>query len=497
MDYTGILILACIFIPLERLAPLHPEQGLLRRNWANDLFYLMFNGFVVRAGAFVLVGAAMVGLRMVMDADTTEVVRSQPLWLQVIEVIIIADIGYYLAHRSFHAVPFLWQFHAVHHSIEEMDWLASHRVHPVDQIISSSVSLLPVFFLGFSSGAVAIYALIYHFHSLLVHSNIRVDFGPLKWLLASPNYHHWHHANQPEAYGRNFAAQLSIIDAIAGTLFMPGQHPEKYGLNDPMPALYHQQFLHPFRAIAQSWNQHRTTTKNHPKPKLDDRLGKLAMLLVFGSLAYRQVISVAALAAHHDAIPYWQINLIATISGTIFVTLILYYTATRLPPRDSADGLAPRAIAIVGTFISMVLILLPTPEVPVELRAISAGLIVLGTGLSIYCIRALGRSFSIVASARALVTAGPYRLVRHPLYAAELLTITGIVLANLSPAALVVGALWLVLQIRRAQNEEQVLRGCFPEYAAYARRVPMLVPGFRVDGLGRAGPGPQHALETD
>ncbi|WP_246672129.1 MULTISPECIES: sterol desaturase family protein [unclassified Mesorhizobium] len=78
-------------------------------------------------------------------------VQSQPLWLQAIEALIIADIGFYLAHRAFHAVPFLWRFHAIHHSIEEMDWLAAHRVHPVDQILTKSASFLPLFALGFQA----------------------------------------------------------------------------------------------------------------------------------------------------------------------------------------------------------------------------------------------------------------------------------------------------------------------------------------------------------
>jgi sterol desaturase/sphingolipid hydroxylase (fatty acid hydroxylase superfamily) len=253
VDYTAIIILACVFIPLERLLPLHSEQGHFRRNWANDLFYLLFNGFVVRAGSTLLFGAVMAGYRSYVDAADTAWVASQPIWLQTIAVIIIADIGYYTAHRSFHAIPFLWKFHSVHHSIEDMDWLASHRVHPVDQILSSAMSLLPIYFIGFSPAAVAIYLTIYQAQALLVHSNVKMNFGPLKYLIASPEYHHWHHANQPEAYDRNFASQLSIIDLVAGTMFLPKHAPQKYGLNEPVPDLYHQQLVYPVAAIFKSW----------------------------------------------------------------------------------------------------------------------------------------------------------------------------------------------------------------------------------------------------
>jgi sterol desaturase/sphingolipid hydroxylase (fatty acid hydroxylase superfamily) len=253
VDYSAIIILACVFIPLERLLPLHADQGPLRRNWANDLFYLLFNGFVVRAGSTLVFGAAMAAYRTYVDSSNTEWVSDLPIWLQVIAVMVVADIGYYIAHRSFHAIPFLWKFHSVHHSIEEMDWLATHRVHPVDQILSNAMAFLPIYFIGFSPVAIGIHVAIYQAQALLSHSNVRLSFGPLKYLFASPEYHHWHHANQPEAYDRNFAAQLSIIDVIAGTIFLPKHKPEKYGLTEHMPPFYHQQMLYPIRAIFASW----------------------------------------------------------------------------------------------------------------------------------------------------------------------------------------------------------------------------------------------------
>lgn len=263
MDYTAILILACIFIPLERLLPLHPEQRTLRRDWLNDVVYVLVNGFVIRSGFVVVAGVMMVLFNRLVGPDPTPWVADLPLWLQVIGAIIVADIGYYIAHRTSHAVPFLWKFHAVHHSIEEMDWLATHRVHPVDQIFTNTLSILPLYFLGFSFEAVAIYAGIYQAHAILVHSNVRVNFGPLKWLIASPEYHHWHHANEPDAYDRNFAAQLSIIDVIAGTLFMPRRQPKAYGINEPMPRLYHLQFLHPFRSLARAFGRREPVQKGN------------------------------------------------------------------------------------------------------------------------------------------------------------------------------------------------------------------------------------------
>lgn len=141
----------------------------------------------------------------------------------------------------------LWKFHSIHHGIEELDWIASFRAHPVDQIITKVVSLLPVFFLGFSTEAIAIYFLIYTGHALLLHANVRINFGPLRWLIASPQFHHWHHAGHRDAYDKNFASQLSIIDVLFGTFRVPGSAmPEKYGVDDPIPLSYLGQFGYPF-----------------------------------------------------------------------------------------------------------------------------------------------------------------------------------------------------------------------------------------------------------
>lgn len=492
LDYTAIFILACIFIPLERLFPLHEGQKMLRRDWINDLVYVFVNGFVVRAGFTIVAAVLMVVLNAAFGVDPLPFIGEMPLWLQVLAAIVIADIGYYMAHRICHTVPFLWKFHAVHHSIEEMDWLATHRVHPVDQIFTNTFALLPLWFLGFSLEALVIHQAIYQFQALLLHSNIKVNFGPLKWVIASPEYHHWHHANERDAYNHNYAAQLSIIDVIAGTVFMPrARQPKAYGLSEPMPRLYHQQLLHPFRAIARSFTRSSSSTESSmssiaPTKPLEDNLGKLAMLLIFGLMGVQQVRSIMDLIQFRDEIPLWGLALVTQLAGAGFLAVILFYTITRLPPRDSAIGLAPRLVAITGTFIMSVLIVMPADAVSAPVRLISTITVIVGTIMSIWCLHQLGRSFAIMATSRELKTQGVYAIVRHPLYAAEVLLILGVVMGHGTAFAYGVGLLWLVLQIRRAQYEELVLRQSFPEYAEYARRVPMLIPGLRLGWLERS-----------
>lgn len=213
---------------------------------------------------------------------------------------------------------------------------------------------------------------------------------------------------------------------------------------------------------------------------LEDKLGKLAMLLIFGYLGVQQVLSFVISFDLRDKIALWPLALLSQFCGVIFISLILYYTVTRLPPRENASGIMPRLVAVAGTFVMMLLIVLPPEPIGPALRIISTTMIILGTCLSAWCLNQLGRSFSIMATSRELKTQGSYAVVRHPLYGAEVMMILGVVLAHGSALAFGVGFMWLLLQIRRAQFEESVLRQTFPEYEDYARRVPMLIPGLRL-----------------
>jgi protein-S-isoprenylcysteine O-methyltransferase Ste14 len=218
-------------------------------------------------------------------------------------------------------------------------------------------------------------------------------------------------------------------------------------------------------------------------PINEDNLGKLAMLLVFGYFGYEQILSLTFVIVNRDLIPLWSLAMCSRIVSTTFVAYILYYTITRLPPRESASGIMPRVVAIAGTFIMTLLIMIPPQAISAEMRIISVTTIFVGTVMSIYCLRQLGQSFSIMATSRALKTHGSYSIVRHPLYGAEVLMIVGVVLGHGTALAFGMGAFWLVLQVRRAQYEEAVLRQTFPEYEDYAASVPMLIPGLRLSWL--------------
>src|SRR6266404_9989073 len=231
-----IFITFLVFVPLERLFALHPEQKILRRSWVNDLIFLFVNRFLIKLGLLGVIAASIFAAAQLLPASFQAAVGGLPYWVQIPLVILLSDLGFYWTHRMFHAVPRLWRFHAVHHSSEELDWLAAFRIHPVDQIITKGVSLVPVATLGFSEWAIAIYVVFYQWQTVFIHANVRIGFGPLRFLFASPEFHHWHHSRDREARDRNFAAQLPFLDALFGTLHMPkGQMPTAYGLDRPMP----------------------------------------------------------------------------------------------------------------------------------------------------------------------------------------------------------------------------------------------------------------------
>ncbi len=248
VDLQSAWLIALIFLPLERLLPARPAQGPLRRGWFNDAVFFLLNRIPIGIGLLVVAAGSIAIGQALLPTGFRASVAQQPLWLQVVALMLVADLCFYAMHRLFHTLPLLWRFHAIHHSIEELDWLAAHRVHPVDQILTKGASIAPVFALGFADGAIAIFFILYQWHSLMLHANLRINFGPLHWAFASPCFHHWHHADHPEAWNRNFSAQFPIWDIVFGTAHMRRDAmPTRYGIDDDVPATYARQLLYPFR----------------------------------------------------------------------------------------------------------------------------------------------------------------------------------------------------------------------------------------------------------
>jgi sterol desaturase/sphingolipid hydroxylase (fatty acid hydroxylase superfamily) len=247
-QFLALIILIAVFVPLERFFALHPEQRIFRKGWKTDLVHFFANGFLTQALLVVVVIALAILLRKMVSTDFHALVASQPRWLQFLEAVLVADLAFYGAHRLAHTVPWLWRFHAVHHSSEQMDWLAAARVHPLDQVWNRALIFIPLWMLGFKKEVFGAYLVLSQLQAIFIHANVRFRFGPLRWVMATPEFHHWHHSNDLEAMNRNFAGQLPWLDALFGTLHLPdGRMPQTYGISEPMPEGYVKQLLFPLR----------------------------------------------------------------------------------------------------------------------------------------------------------------------------------------------------------------------------------------------------------
>jgi sterol desaturase/sphingolipid hydroxylase (fatty acid hydroxylase superfamily) len=151
-------------------------------------------------------------------------------------------------HRLFHQVPALWRFHAVHHSAKTMDWLAGSRMHLVEIVCLRGFTVIPMYALGYSDPALKAYILYVFLHSTFIHANVRFDFGWLKQVIATPQFHHWHHGIEKEAIDVNFAVHFPILDRIFGTHYLPDKWPSGYGVGGhPVPDGYARQLVYPFQ----------------------------------------------------------------------------------------------------------------------------------------------------------------------------------------------------------------------------------------------------------
>jgi sterol desaturase/sphingolipid hydroxylase (fatty acid hydroxylase superfamily) len=241
------VIAAAVFVPFERLACRDAGQRVLRRGWAMDVLTGVINGLLLYAALLIALGTIDAGAG-VAAPQLRGWMAARPLWAQSLIALVLGDLGVYAIHRLQHTVPWLWRFHAVHHSAEEMDWLVGLRFHPVDLFLLRVASLGPLIALDLAPAAIALYVAVSGWQSWLVHANVRVPYGPLRWLLVSPEFHHWHHSAEREAHDRNYASLVASWDVLFGTVFLPpGREPLRYGIEERVPDGWIGRFVHPFR----------------------------------------------------------------------------------------------------------------------------------------------------------------------------------------------------------------------------------------------------------
>ena len=210
----------------------------------------------------------------------------------------------------------------------------------------------------------------------------------------------------------------------------------------------------------------------------------LMRLPLLGWSMFCATLQMAGLARYvreaDAALPFavYSVNVAMRLSTIAFLLLLGASVVMRARATSKARGLEPRVSAFVGAFLVYVIPLFPRRELSVTAEMVSTLLILFGSAAAVIALVRLGRSFSMMSEARRLVTSGPYRFVRHPLYLAEELAIIGISMQFFSLSTAFVLAVQIAFQLRRMRNEEAVLAESFPEYAAYRQRTARLLPGI-------------------
>lgn len=225
--FWGLIAISLFVWGLEIVFPWRKEQSIFRKDFWLDTFYMFFNFFIfaiVISGFYKLIelgfGEVNISMKSVAIIDMT----SWPLWLQLLVFFIVLDFVQWFTHILLHRYPFLWKYHKVHHSVKEMGFAAHLRYHWMENIFYKPLKTFGVMILG---GFEPEQAYIVHFLAIAIghfnHSNIKITWGPFKYLINNPVMHLYHHSYVlPEGkYGVNYGISLSIWDYLFKTNYIP------------------------------------------------------------------------------------------------------------------------------------------------------------------------------------------------------------------------------------------------------------------------------------
>jgi sterol desaturase/sphingolipid hydroxylase (fatty acid hydroxylase superfamily) len=255
--FYWLIALSLIVWLLEVIIPWRKEQAIFRQDFWMDGFYLFFNYFLFSLIAYnaisnVAVTAfndfiALFGIKNLAAVQ----IQSWPKWAQLFTLFIIADFIQWNVHRTLHRVPWMWEFHKVHHSVKEMGFAAHLRFHWMESIFYKTAQYIPLAMIGFGLQDFFIVHIfttaIGHFN----HANLNISYGPLKYIFNNPKMHIWHHAKTlPDgSYGVNYGLTLSVWDYIFKTDYIPsnGKDVELGFENDEhFPKNISSQMVYPF-----------------------------------------------------------------------------------------------------------------------------------------------------------------------------------------------------------------------------------------------------------
>jgi len=225
--FWGLIIISLLVWMLEILFPWRKEQSIFRRDFWLDGFYMFFNFFlfaIAISGFYKLLGLLFSDLGIRQSSLALIDMSQFPSWLQLLIFFLILDFVQWFTHILLHKYPFLWKFHQIHHSVKEMGFAAHLRYHWMENVFYKPLKTFGVMILG---GFEPEQAYIVHFLAIAIghfnHANIKITWGPLKYILNNPVMHLYHHAHDlPDGkYGVNFGISLSLWDYIFKTNYIP------------------------------------------------------------------------------------------------------------------------------------------------------------------------------------------------------------------------------------------------------------------------------------
>jgi sterol desaturase/sphingolipid hydroxylase (fatty acid hydroxylase superfamily) len=250
-----LVLLLIVFVPLERIFGNH-SQKVFRRSFGSDLFYYFLNGILPKLLLINSLTVLSAVLHRLVPLAFYESVGAMPIWLRLAAALVVNEVGGYWGHRWSHEIPFLWRFHVVHHSAEEIDFLVTVKAHPFDMFFTRLCATIPLYVLGLAQPLgnrvdfvpVAVTAATMYW-AYFIHANVTWRFGWLEWLISTPAFHHWHHTNDgPEFINKNYAATFPWVDKFFGTFYLPKVWPSKYGSDTPVASDLTGQLLDPISA---------------------------------------------------------------------------------------------------------------------------------------------------------------------------------------------------------------------------------------------------------
>lgn len=263
----GFLILACLFSLLERRFPAIRARRKWTEGLATDLAYwaatpILFDPIARAVSLVPIVGLAILGgvpqSGLSIEAWVHEghgPLRALPLVVQAPLAFFVMDLVGYWTHRLFHRGRW-WRFHAIHHAASPLNWRSAIRVHPLNEVVNRTAHAIALVGLGFRVDVLMGVGPVFALYALLLHANVPWSFGPLRFVIASPVFHRWHHTSEEEGLDKNFAGLFPVIDLVFGTFHMPGRQPTTFGVaGETVPAGFWRQLVWPFRSRPNATDQ--------------------------------------------------------------------------------------------------------------------------------------------------------------------------------------------------------------------------------------------------